>query len=343
MFLPLVIFLFDLCGYSSMVAGAIWLDAWYLRLACGLGAGLFIGMLFTVGHDACHGSFTDRTWLNECMGRVAFLPSLMPYTCWKYTHNYLHHSYTNLAGQDFVWQPRSYEEYLAFPWWRKVLERLYRHPIGLPLNWIIDNWLFQQFLPKARNRMAMKSWEGRIVDQGLVYIFLALQIATIAGLGLHGGYTTVTANLFFALIVPFLYWSTLISFVDLFQHTHPEIPWFKDKKQWDFYQSQVRGTVHVIMPWPIRILFHNIMEHTAHHVQPRIPMYNLLNAQSDLECAFGDEITREHLSLKLIREVYAKCKLYDYVTHTWTDFSGMKTTDRLFAQSDSNNDEEPRT
>ena len=34
--------------------------------------------LFIIGHDACHGSLTDHDLLNRVLGRIAFLPSLMP-------------------------------------------------------------------------------------------------------------------------------------------------------------------------------------------------------------------------------------------------------------------------
>ncbi len=54
---------------------------------------------FNVMHDACHGSFSTRNWVNELFGLTnnflggnAFL--------WKLKHNIIHHTYTNVDGVD---------------------------------------------------------------------------------------------------------------------------------------------------------------------------------------------------------------------------------------------------
>jgi linoleoyl-CoA desaturase len=54
---------------------------------------------FNVMHDACHGSYSTRNWVNEFMGLSlnalggnAFI--------WKFKHNIIHHTYTNVDGID---------------------------------------------------------------------------------------------------------------------------------------------------------------------------------------------------------------------------------------------------
>jgi fatty acid desaturase len=64
---------------------------------------LAIVRLFIIGHDACHGSLTDHAALNKLLGRIAFLPSLTPYSLWRVGHNVVHHGFNNLKGRDFVW------------------------------------------------------------------------------------------------------------------------------------------------------------------------------------------------------------------------------------------------
>src|SRR5277367_1779539 len=58
-----------------------------VRLLAGTCAGVVLAMLFVVGHDACHGSYTSRRWLNASMGRIAFLPTLTPFSTWELSHN----------------------------------------------------------------------------------------------------------------------------------------------------------------------------------------------------------------------------------------------------------------
>ena len=58
-----------------------------------------VGIAFNVMHDACHGSFSSKKWVNNMMGLSmnalgsdAFL--------WKIKHNIIHHTYTNIDGVD---------------------------------------------------------------------------------------------------------------------------------------------------------------------------------------------------------------------------------------------------
>jgi linoleoyl-CoA desaturase len=54
---------------------------------------------FNVMHDACHGSYSSKKWVNELLGYSlnalggnAFI--------WKFKHNIIHHTYTNVDGVD---------------------------------------------------------------------------------------------------------------------------------------------------------------------------------------------------------------------------------------------------
>jgi linoleoyl-CoA desaturase len=68
-----------------------------------LSSGLFGFVLASIGfnvmHDACHGSYSSRNWVNGVMGHTlnalggnAFI--------WKFKHNVIHHTYTNVDGMD---------------------------------------------------------------------------------------------------------------------------------------------------------------------------------------------------------------------------------------------------
>jgi hypothetical protein len=93
----------------------------------------------------------------------------------------------------------------------------------------------------------------------------------------------------FVVIAPFLAFSLLMGFATFQHHTHPRVIWYATEEEWSFFGSQVEGTVHVVFPRWIELLLHNIMEHTAHHVDTRIPLYHLNNAQQAVEAAFGTE------------------------------------------------------
>src|SRR5260221_5567590 len=90
-----------------------------LRFVAGLAAGVLLAVLFVVGHDACHGSYTSRRWLNAAIGRIAFLPTMTPYNASELSHNLTHQLYTNLKPGHYLLAPLSKNEYDPLPAWRK--------------------------------------------------------------------------------------------------------------------------------------------------------------------------------------------------------------------------------
>jgi acyl-lipid omega-6 desaturase (Delta-12 desaturase) len=124
--LPLVIFLLDSLAYIVLIFGSVMLPTVWQRFSCGALGGLAVGLLFLVGHDACHGSFTRFKWVNEVLGRVAFFPCLHAFSLWNLGHNQIHHRFTNLKTEDYVWRPYSKEEFDGLPKFRQWTERLYR-------------------------------------------------------------------------------------------------------------------------------------------------------------------------------------------------------------------------
>src|ERR1700722_6952920 len=68
---------------STPLGSALLAPSPILQLLSALACGFVIGRLFIIGHDACHQSYTDHRGLNRWIGRIAFLPSLTPYSLWE--------------------------------------------------------------------------------------------------------------------------------------------------------------------------------------------------------------------------------------------------------------------
>lgn len=90
-----------LSGYILVYLLLMLLDlpAWLgLSLAAVMGFfGASIG--FNIMHDACHGSYSTKKWVNEVMGlTMNFIGSNA--FIWKQKHNVIHHTYTNIDGVD---------------------------------------------------------------------------------------------------------------------------------------------------------------------------------------------------------------------------------------------------
>lgn len=69
-----------------------------LPLAVLMGIGV-AGMGFSVAHDALHGAYSARPWVNRTLGLSFDLLGASSYL-WKITHNVIHHTYTNIQGID---------------------------------------------------------------------------------------------------------------------------------------------------------------------------------------------------------------------------------------------------
>jgi linoleoyl-CoA desaturase len=75
------------------------LPAWAAIIMCATLGFVLASIGFNVMHDACHGSYSSRKWVNEllsyslnALGGNAFI--------WKFKHNIIHHTYTNVDGVD---------------------------------------------------------------------------------------------------------------------------------------------------------------------------------------------------------------------------------------------------
>jgi linoleoyl-CoA desaturase len=90
--IPLAIgmYLFFLFGKYSALTGTV------LCLIMGL---TLVSIAFNVMHDACHGSYSRKKWVNELLGLTMNALGSNAFI-WKIKHNVLHHTYTNIDGID---------------------------------------------------------------------------------------------------------------------------------------------------------------------------------------------------------------------------------------------------
>ncbi|WP_228124507.1 fatty acid desaturase [Glaciimonas soli] len=319
----LTLVLLDLILFLLAIGATIWFRNIAAKLLFGVVAGFVIGRLFILGHDACHQSFTPNRRLNRWIGRLVFLPSLTPYSLWDVGHNVVHHGYTNLKGFDFVWHPLSLDEFQALPRWRQLLERIYRSGWAPWLYYFIEMWWQRMYFPsrkKMPTRRPVFTWDGVLVT--------AAAMVWVAGLAAAAIITkqSIGITLLAGFALPFLFWNAMIGFVVYVHHTHTNIAWYDDKVAWAAAQPFVSTTVHLTFRYRFGALMHNIMEHTAHHVDMSIPLYRLQEAQKILEVMLPLRIVIQKFSWRWYFDTARRCKLYDFRRRCWTDFSGQPTS-----------------
>lgn len=320
---PVLLLAFDYALLFAALAGTVFFDSLWAKLACGLAAGFVTGRLFIIGHDACHQSLTPRRRLNLWLGRIAFLPSLTPYSLWEVGHNVVHHGYTNLKGFDFVWAPCTAQEYAALTPMQRLLDRAYRSGWAPGLYYLVEIWWKRMFFPNREHMPTRR--RVFLLDNLLVSAFA---VAWIGGLGIAAAATQQSfATLLLAgFVAPVLFWVSMIGFVVYVHHTHTAVHWHAHRTEWSRAQPFVSTTVHLTFPYGIGAVLHHIMEHTAHHVDMTIPLYRLEKAQAKLEEMLPGRIVIQPFSWKWYFGTARKCKLYDFGRDCWTDYGGVRTS-----------------
>ena len=312
----------DIALFAVALAATVVLENPLLQVLAGMAAGFVIGRLFILGHDACHQSFTQHRTLNRWLGRIVFLPSLTPYSLWEVGHNVVHHGYTNLKGFDFVWEPRSLEEFRALPAWKRGLERIYRSGFAPWLYYMVEVWWTRLFFPNKRampTRRAVFTWDCILVSVfAVAWIGALIALAGVVG---QPAWWLVTVGF----VVPNVFWNGMIGFVVYVHHTHLGVAWYEDKATWASTQPFVSTTVHLTFRSRMGAVLHHIMEHTAHHVDMTVPLYRLKKAQKLLEAKMPGSIVVQPFSWAWYAKTARSCKLYDFKARCWTDFSGRPT------------------
>lgn len=308
--------LVDLVLYGAGLAGVFMVDTPVARLLFGLFTGLGVACLFIWAHDAAHGSlFRSDRW-SELLGTAAMLPSLQMYRLWVLGHNRVHHGFTSLSPVDWIWRPLTPEEYLHRSWWGRVVYRLERHPAGCGLHYLLRVWWpgMVRFRPAGPARRLGTYRTSKLATLAWVIVLSALAYRHA------GGVSGVVA----ALVLPFVVFNYVIALVVYLHHTHPQVPFFLDRRAWRPTIGQLACTTVVRSNRLVETLTHNILIHTPHHVDSRIPYYRLKGAYADLCPVYGGFVQEYRLRWRTVRTIFRTCQLYEYDTRTWRRFRDLR-------------------
>ena len=312
-------------GYITCFLGAGFLASMPLRVACAVALGLFIGLLFRIAHDAGHECHFKGRRLNRIVGWLSHLAPYHPFSLWLHFHNRRHHAFTNLRDRDYIWIPLSKADYDALGPFGRVRERFYRTILGVGAYYLYAIWWKKMSFPRRKDVQKMRI--EYILDSIAVLIFLGLQLAALAA-GANG-FKEFLLSVILAIVVPFVVFNWSIGFVSFLNHTHPEVPWFARREEWSFHAGQVNCTVHMGVPRWMVFFQTDIGLHGAHHIDPRIPISGLNQAEPQIVAEAHEDIVLEKWTWRRHREIMKCCKLYDYDRHQWLDFDGRPTAPRI--------------
>jgi len=103
----------------ALIIGGITSNAWMMWLLCvvmGFGIG---GIGLSVMHDANHGAYSSKPWVNDLLGYSLNVVGASAFN-WKLQHNVLHHTYTNIHEADEDISPRGVLRMHPDSEWKKM-------------------------------------------------------------------------------------------------------------------------------------------------------------------------------------------------------------------------------
>ncbi len=186
--------------YFISISGMVTAFWGYILLCLVMGAGT-AGIGLSIMHDANHGAYSSKQWINDMMGYTLNLVGANAFN-WKIQHNVLHHTYTNIYEVDEDISPRGALRMSPDSPWKPFhrFQHIYAWFLyGLmTIIWIVGKDFFR--LARYQRDGMVKKSKANIVTEWC--ILLATKI-------LYVSYIFVIPML----LLPFAWWQILLGFV----------------------------------------------------------------------------------------------------------------------------------
>ncbi|SCL24952.1 fatty acid desaturase [Micromonospora inyonensis] len=295
--------------YAVSIAGIVLAPHWYLYPPLWVLAGLGGWGLHCIAHDCGHGSFSRSRRLNTYVGHIALLPLLYPYQSWRHVHN-MHHAHTNNLELDTDWRPVPAQVYARMQWWERAVysaTRTWAFWGGSIRYWLVSGFR-PGFFPKASTAREVRRSIAFTAPAGLLLV---------AGLFVLAGWQGFVV----CFLVPWLAIHLWFSATTLMHHSASDLP-FLTSEHWTRNAGRLLLTTDFVYPRFLNFLTHNIAVHTAHHVAPAVPFYNLPQAQAALRHAYPGVVREERLRPLSLWRILRDLHLYDARNGFYQTFSG---------------------
>jgi acyl-lipid omega-6 desaturase (Delta-12 desaturase) len=242
--------------------------SYWLVLLLAIPASGFLVRTYIMFHDCVHGSLLSTRRANAWLGTALGLLVFTPFARWRYEH-LIHHATAGDLDRRFIGDVPmlTVAEYKAKPWWFRAGYRLYRHPFVMFGLGSIYSTLLMQRLPTqgARHKMHRSVWATNVAV-----------VVLVGALCWAFGWQTV---LFVELPLVVLAGSAGI-WLFYVQHQFEGTYWERTE-EWSFTDAGVRGSSHLALPRVLQFFSGNIGFHHVHHLNPKIPNYNLPRAHEE--------------------------------------------------------------
>ncbi len=258
-YLGLSVLIYLMLGVSELAA-----------LALALPAAGFLVRTFVVFHDCTHGSLMPSKRANAYVGRVLGLFVLSPFGRWRHDHAVHHASSGDLARRgvgDIV--TLTVSEYRARSWRGRLGYRALRHPLVM---FGLGPVIAMMVGPRIATRAQRPRMRHSVLATDLALVAIVAGLWWLMGLG----------NFLLVWMPAAMLAGSAGIWLFYVQHQFEDAYWQKPE-DWSYDDAALRGSSYLKLPKVLQFFTGNIGLHHVHHLNARIPNYNLQRAHDENE------------------------------------------------------------
>jgi acyl-lipid omega-6 desaturase (Delta-12 desaturase) len=239
-----------------------------LALALAVPAAGFLVRTFIVFHDCSHGSFLPSKRANAWLGAFLGLLVWSPFVRWRHDHAVHHASAGDLERRGIGDVPTlTVAEYAGLPWRRRLGYRIFRNPLVM---FGVGPIVGMVVAPRLVARSARPRMRRSVIATDFALAALVAAVCWLIGW-----------RDFLLLWAP----SALLAgsvgiWLFYVQHQFEDTYW-ESAERWSYADAALRGSSYLKLPKLLRFFTGNIGLHHVHHLNARIPNYNLQRAHDD--------------------------------------------------------------
>jgi acyl-lipid omega-6 desaturase (Delta-12 desaturase) len=241
-----------------------------LALALAVPTAGFLVRTFVVFHDCTHGSLLPSRRANQLVGAVLGFMVLVPFARWRHDHAVHHASSGDLEKRGVGDLPTlTVAEYRSRSWRGRAAYRVFRNPVVMfgfgPIFAMIIG-------PRIATRAQRPRMRHSVLLTDISLVFVGGGLIVLLGLG----------DLLLTWAPAALMAGSAGIWLFYVQHQFEEAYWERGNN-WCFADSALRGSSFLKLPKVLQFFSGNIGFHHVHHLQPRIPNYNLARAHREID------------------------------------------------------------